>query len=380
MNIKSSKLKNMIQGITKKNILVINPGGSSTKIAIFQTDVKKFQYQKMNSIHLIPILNCTITHPYDELKKFKTIFDQLSYRKKKIMRTIQKYHFDAIATRSGPLKPLTSGTYQITSQVISDLKNGNYQSLHPSLLGPIIAYQLSQEHKVPAYFVDPESVDEFFPLARLSGLAEIPRKSLSHYLNINAVARKIANKLGKPLNQCNFIVAHLGSGITIAAKRKGKQIDANNANEEGPFSSQRSGSLPLQGIIEMCYSGNYTQQEMLDKIQRHGGLLSYLKTDNIPEIEQEIKKGNRFANLVYQTMIYQIAKEIGAMLVTLKGKIDAIIISGGMAKQKKLIRTLKNWLKFIKKPIIVIAEQEEMTTLAMGAVRVLYKLEKVKKY
>lgn len=358
-------------------ILVINPGGSSTKIAIYQTDSR---IPRLKACKIKKLFEQVIRHPIDELKKFENVFDQHQYRKKLIEKAIGKKQYDCIATRGGPLKPLQSGTYLITEQVVRDIRCGSYQSLHPSLLGPLIGYALAQQRKVKAYFVDPESVDEFFPLARLSGLPEIPRKSLSHFLNTNAVARQAALKLGKQPHQCNFIIAHLGSGITIAAHKKGKQIDANNANEDGPFSPQRTGSLPLAGVVDMCFKNKFTKEQILNKIQRQGGLLAYLGTDNIPAIESRIKNGDKKAELVYNTMIYQIAKEIGSMYVALKGKVTAIIITGGIAYQKNLVMTLKFWLKFLHAPILVLPGEEEMSALAEGVIRVLYKKEKIKHY
>jgi butyrate kinase len=382
-------------------ILVINPGGSSIKIAIFSTDSRT---KRLKDYKIVQEFERTIRHPNKELRRFNGVLDQLDYRKNLIIKTIDDRKFDAIVTRGGPLKPLKSGTYRITKKIVDDIKQGKIQSMHPSLLGPLIGYSLAQEKKIPAFFVDPESVDEFFPLARISGLPEIPRKSLSHFLNTNAVVRKVAEKLGKRVNQCNFIIAHLGSGITVAAKQKGKQIDANNANEDGPFSSQRSGSLPLQGVVDMCFSGQYTKQQVLDKIQRKGGLLAYLGTDDIKEIEKRIKKGDKYADLIYNSMIYQIAKEIGSMFITLKGNVTAIIITGGIAYQKQLVNKLKSWIKFMRPalplsrkvnsklaisnfrkggvsiPILVFPGEEEMTALAEGAIRVLMKLEKEQIY
>jgi butyrate kinase len=322
----------------------------------------------------------TIRHPHEELKKFKMVFDELPYRKALIEKEIKNKEFAAIASRGGPLKPLASGTYLITQTVVNDIKEGRYSSLHASLLGPLISYELSKLYNVPAYFVDPESVDEFMPISYISGLPEIPRRSLSHYLNINAVSKEVAYKLKKAPNQCNFIVAHLGSGITIAAKRKGRQIDANNANEDGPFSPQRSGSLPLGGVIEMCYSNQYTKEEMLAKIQRRGGLLAYLKTDNLKEVLLRIKNGDRYAKLIYEAMIYQIAKEIGAMYIALKGQVDAIIVSGGLAYEKKLIKDLKKWIFCLKSKVIVIPGEAEMLALAQGVFSVLFGYEHPKNY
>lgn len=414
-------------------VLVINPGGSSTKIAIFScydkplinTDDTKCHPEPFTSCHsfvslrtasdavpeqsegeaeespfivqglcssvaLIKEFEETIRHSVAELKRFSSVLDQLDYRKNQIVKAIGDKKFDCVVTRGGPLKPLKSGTYRITEKVVSDIREGRIQSMHTSLLGPLIGYSLTKargkteeargKKSMPAFFVDPESVDEFFPLARISGLPEIPRKSLSHFLNTNAVVRKAAKQLRKSLNRCNFIIAHLGSGITVAASEDGKQIDANNANEDGPFSPQRTGSLPLQGVIEMCYSGKYSKKEMMDKIQRKGGLLAYLGTDDIPEIEKRIGNGDKRAELVYNAMIYQIAKEIGSMYVALKGKVTAIIITGGIAYQKNLVNRLKSWIKFTNKPILVFPGEEEMTALAQGALRVLLKIENEQKY
>ncbi|MBS4015693.1 MAG: butyrate kinase [Candidatus Latescibacteria bacterium] len=366
-------------------ILVINPGGSSTKIAIFQIDSKiaRFKYAKISkpaNYKIKKVFEETIRHPIDELKKFRSVLDQFQFRKDLVVQAVAQENFDFVATRGGPLKPLPSGTYRVTHKVVSDIKTGKVQSLHPSLLGSLIGYEIAQARKVKAYFVDPESVDEFMPIARISGLPEISRKSLSHFLNTNAVVRKAAIKLNRKINQSNFIIAHLGSGITIAAKEKGKQIDANNANEDGPFSPSRTGCLPLPGVIEMCYNKKYSKQDMLDKIQRKGGLFAYLGTDNIPEIEKRIKNGDKKAELVYNAMIYQIAKEIGSMYVALKGKVSAIIITGGIAYQKNLVRRLKNWIKFLGALILVFPGEQEMSALAEGVVRVLLKIEKVKKY
>lgn len=361
-------------------ILVINPGGSSTKIALFEYSDKLKPTKSIDENKLISVFEKTIAHPVSILSKFKSILDQYNYRKELIVNAINKNKFDVIVTRGGPLKPLKSGTYQITSKVVSDIKQGRIQSLHPSLLGPLIGYALAKEYKIKAYFVDPESVDEFFPLARISGLPEIERKSLSHFLNIKAVIRKVAERLKKPITRLNFIVAHLGSGITISAIKQGKQIDANNANEDGPFSPQRTGSLPLAQVIEMCFSGKYSKQEMLDKVQRKGGLLAYLGTDDIRVIEQRIKEGDERAKLIYEAMIYQIAKEIGAMYVVLKGKVSAVVVTGGVAKSQQLVKKLKQWISFIKRPIFVIPGEEEMKALAVGALRVVLGLEKIQSY
>ncbi|MEO0115748.1 MAG: butyrate kinase [candidate division WOR-3 bacterium] len=352
-------------------ILVINPGGGSTKIGIFED-------RKL-------VLEKNINHSPKELNRFKSILDQYHFRYRLILKFLERNKFNlselaAIATRGGPLKPLKAGTYRITERVITDIKDGKVQSYHPSLLGPLIAKELANRLNIPSYFVDPESVDEFSELARISGLPEITRKALAHTTSVKMVIRKTAERLNKPVQQCNFVVAHLGSGITVAAVKKGRIVDSNNANEDGPYSSQRSGSLPLPPLVEMCFSGKYTKDEIIDKIQRKGGLLAYLGTDKIPEIENRIKEGNKRAKLIYEAMIYQIAKEIGSYAVVLKGKLDAIILTGGMAISKELVKKLKSYIKFLCPKIFVFPGEVEMEALALGAQRVLCGEEKEKIY
>jgi len=365
-------------------ILVINPGGGSTKIGIWENQNK--------------ILEQTINHSPKELAKFSSILEQYKFRRDMILHRLANYDFkitkfSAIATRGGPLKPLRSGTYQITKKVIDDIKNGYVQTQHPSLLGPLIAKEIGDSLKVPAFFVDPESVDEFEDIARISGLPEIKRRALAHAASIKIVVRKGAKQLKKPINKCNFLVVHLGTGISIAALKNGRMIDSTNANEDGPFAPQRSGSLPLPPLVEMCFSridpsrverpdsgGRYTKNQIIDKIQRKGGLVAYLGTDNLKEIEKRIKRGDKKAQLIYEAMIYQIAKEIGAYAVVLKGKIDAIIMTGGMTLSNKLVNKLKNYIKFLCPKIFVFPGEVEMEALALGAQRVLRGEEKEKIY
>ncbi len=352
-------------------ILVINPGGVSTKVGIWENRKKVFEQ--------------TISHSAQELAKFVNIFDQYRFRNELIIDLLTKNNFDmtkfaAIATRGGPLKPLNAGTYRITKLVIDDIKKGRVQSQHPSLLGPLIAQELSERLNIPAFFVDPESVDEFEEVARISGLAEIQRKALAHTTSVKMVVRKAAAKLTKPITKCNFLVAHLGSGITVAAVKKGKTIDATNANEDGPFSPQRSGSLPLPPLIEMCFSGKYTKTEIMDKIQRQGGLVSYFGSDQLIEIENRTKSGDKRAKLIYEAMIYQIAKELGAYAVVLRGKIDAIILTGGITLSRQLVNKLKNYIRFLCPKIFVFPGEVEMAALAAGVQRVLAGEEKEQIY
>ncbi|MGQ9817795.1 MAG: butyrate kinase [bacterium] len=352
-------------------ILVINPGGGSTRIAVFKNERA--------------ILEENIRHSPEELKQFTRIVEQYQWRKEKIVAYLEAKNFDmkllnAVAGRGGPLKPLTSGTYLVNEQLVEDIKSGNYQSEHPSLLGAIIAKEIADSLHLQAYIVDPVSVDEFWELARFSGLKEINRKALSHALNVRMVAKRTAKKLKKPYDKCNFVIVHLGTGITVAAHLKGKQVDSTNANEDGPFSPQRTGSLPTIPLVEMCFSGKYQEAHIKKMLLREGGLLSYLGTDDIQKVEERIANGDKYAELVYHALIYQVAKEVGAYAVVLKGKIDAIIITGGIAHSKKFVAILKSWIKFLCPKFFVYPGEGEMEGLAHGVLRILRKEEKPLEY
>ncbi len=353
------------------HILVINPGAGSTRVAIFRDDKS--------------ILEENIRHSPDELKQFPRIIDQYQWRREKILNFLREKNFDlkllsAVVGRGGPFKPLTSGTYLVNEKLIEDIKAGNYQSEHPSLLGAMIAKEIADSLNINAYFVDPVSVDEFWELSRFSGLKEIKRKALSHALNVRMVAKKTAKRIKKPYTKCNFIIVHLGTGITVAAHLKGKQVDSSNANEDGSFSPQRTGSLPTIPLVEMCFSGKYQEAELKNKLLREGGLLSYLGTDDIQEVERRIQNGDKEAGIVYEAMVYQIAKEVGAYAVVLKGKIDAIIITGGIAHSKRFVNRLKSWTRFLCPRFYVYPGEGEMEALAAGVMRVLRKEEEAKIY
>jgi butyrate kinase len=353
------------------NILVINPGAGSTRVALFR-DGKS-------------ILEENIKHNPEELLKFSKIIDQHRLRKDKVVQLLESSKFDmkslhAVVGRGGPFKPLISGTYLVNEELIQDIRSGNYQSEHPSLLGAVIAKEIADSLNINAYFVDPVSVDEFWKLARFSGLKEISRKALSHALNVRMVAKKAAKELGKRYEDCNFVIVHLGTGITVAAHRKGKQVDSSNANEDGPFSPQRTGSLPTIPLVKMCFSGKYTFEEMKKKLNREGGLLSYLGTDDVQKIEERIARGDKEAEDVYDAMVYGIVKEVGAYSVVLKGEIDAIIITGGIAHSEKFVACLKDWISFLCDRIRVYPGEGEMEALALGVLRVLRGEEQPKTY
>jgi butyrate kinase len=351
-------------------ILSINPGATSTKVALYLNE--------------IPLKVETIRHSPEDLCSFKSTLDQLDYRKELISKflgenRVKVSELSAVVGRGGPFKPLQSGTYRVNEKMLSDIKSGNVQADHPSNLGALIAHEIVGRTGVPAFIVDPVSVDEFIPEAKISGLPQIERKSLSHALNQKMVARKAAKKLGKRYEELNLIIVHLGSGISVSSHLKGRMIDVNNANDMGPFSPQRVGALPVTGLAKLCFSGEYTQKEMIQLLTKKGGLLAHLETDNVQEVEKRINGGDQKAKLVYDAMVYQIAKEIGAMATTLDGKIDAIVLTGGIANSKRLTGLITWKVKFIS-PVLVFPGEDEMEALILGALRVISGEEKAKEY
>jgi len=353
----------------KENILVINPGSTSTKVAIFNQEGKE-------------IFKEIISHSSEELSQFKSLLEQGPVRKKIILDTLKKEKIDsnslrAIIGRGGVLKPLEAGTYEVSNKLINDLKNSPIE--HASNLGGIIAHEIAEEIDVPAYIADPVSVDEFTDIARISGLKGVERKSLLHTLNIRANAFRYAKEQGKKFEELNLIVAHLGGGISIAPIEKGKIIDVNNANDGGPFSPERTGSLPNKALIHLCYSGEYSEKELYKLITYQGGLVSYLGTNDVREVMKKIEQGDKYAELIFEGMCYQIAKEIGAMAAVLKGKVEAIILTGGIAHNEILVNKIKNRTDWIA-PVVVYPGEEEMKALAQAVIRVIDGAEKVKTY
>lgn len=353
----------------KENILVINPGSTSTKIALFNQGGKE-------------IFSKPITHSTEELSQFKSSLEQVPVRKKIILDTLKKENIDtnsvkAVVGLGGILKPLAAGTYKVNDKLIEDLKHSPVE--HASNLGGIIAREIAEEIDAPAYIADPVSVDEFTDIARISGLEVIERESLLHTLNIRANAFRYAKEQGKKLEELNLIVAHLGGGISITPIEKGKIIDANSTNDAGPFSPERTGSLPNKALIHLCYSGKYSEKELIKLITHQGGLISYLGTNNVRDVVKNIKEGDQYAKLIFEAMCYQIAKEIGAMATVLKGKVDAIILTGGMAHNEILVDKIKERVGWITS-IVVYPGEEEMKALAEAVIRVINRAEKAKTY
>lgn len=352
-----------------KYTLAINPGSTSTKVAIFKG--------KEN------ILQKNLIHSAERLEKFDKITDQYKLRKDMILLWIQENDiklsdFVAVVGRGGLLRPMPGGTYEVSDAMIKDLKVG-IQGEHASNLGGIIAKEIAELCEVKSYIVDSVAVDEFSEVARISGMPEITRSALGHSLNIKAVAHRASLELGKKIDDLNFVIAHLGGGITIAPVNKGKLIDYNNANEMGPFSPERAGGVPSGTLARMCFSGKYSLKEIKTKLRGKGGLTGYLETNDAREVERIIDEGSGMAKLVFNAMGYQIAKEIGAMATVLAGKIDAIILTGGLAHSRRLIKYIEERIGFIA-PVMIYAGEDEMKALNEGVLRVLNREEKSKIY
>ncbi len=350
-------------------IFVVNPGGGTTKLAYFEDETR--------------VLKEEIEHDPAELNAQEGISEQLSFRMREIKKFVENSgielsEMDAFVGRGGAFYPLVGGVYFADDDVVKDVLEGKVQADHPSNLGALIVNALGKEYGKPAFFADPVSVDEFDEVSRLSGLKELERKSLAHTLNTKYVARKVAEKYGKKYEELNMVVAHLGTGISISPHRKGKMFDVNNANDGGPFSPQRTGSLPTTGLIKLCFSSMYDEKEMIKKVTKNGGLMSYLGTQDLKEVIRRMENDD-YAKLVFDAMVYQIAKEIGAMSAALKGKVDFIVITGGMARAEVLVKKLREYIEWIA-PVEVVPGENEMEALAFSALRVLRGEEKPKRY
>lgn len=351
-------------------ILTINPGSTSTKIAIFDNEK--------------PIMETTLRHQTEEINKYEKVSDQYEFRKQVILETLHENGINltklsAVVGRGGLLKPIQGGTYSVSHQMLEDLKVGVLGE-HASNLGGILANEIAKQLNIPAFIVDPVVVDELDAVARVSGMPEIHRKSIFHALNQKAVARRAARELGKTYAEGNFIVAHLGGGVSVGAHKNGKVVDVNNALDgEGPFSPERAGGLPVGDMVKMCFSGKYSLEEIKKKLKGKGGLVAYLGTNDAREVGKMIEEGDQNAALIYQAMAYQVAKEIGSCAAVLKGEVDAIVLTGGIAYDETFIRWITERIAFIAK-VLVYPGEEEMVALAEGGLRVLRGEEEAKQY
>ena len=347
-------------------ILAINPGSTSTKIAIYE-DTKEISKK-------------SIEHPSEEIAKYNKITDQYEMRYKQIMDFLEENNFDvkelaAVVGRGGPLPPVRSGAYEVNDSMVDRLKNRPIIE-HASNLGAIIAKEIADSIGVMAYIYDSISVDELDDIARLSGLADIERQSLTHCLNMRASAIKTAGTIGKSYKDCNFVVAHLGGGISLSAHKKGKMVDM-VSDVEGPFSPERAGVLPTDKLVELCYSNE--KAVLKKKLRGKGGLVSYLNTNSVLEVEDQINNGDEKARLVLEAMAYQVAKAIGELSVVLEGDIDRIILTGGIVYSKMVTEWIRKRVAFIA-PVELLPGENELESLALGALRVLRGEEEAYEY
>lgn len=355
---------------TAQYILAINPGSTSTRLAL---------YRNGEPVELCHLAN--IQHSTDELAQFANISDQYDYRLRAVESFLERHgepNLAVVVGRGGLLKPIPSGTYLVDDAMVADLQQG-VQGEHASNLGGLLARGIADPRQVPAFIVDPVSVDEFTPLARLSGLPQIPRRSLGHALNIRAVARRVAASMGKGLAETNFVVAHLGGGISIAPVQQGRILDYNDANQAGPFSPERAGSLPVGDVVTLAFSGKYTLPQLRKLFNGQSGLVGYLGSNDARSAVARAERGDAQAAMVLEAMAYQIAKEIGAMATVLFGQVDAIILTGGLAYSTYLTKRIVEHVNYIA-PVRVEPGEDEMLALAEGARLVLSGREKAALY
>jgi len=352
-------------------VLTINPGSTSTKVALYEDE------------H--PLFVETIPHSAEEIAAFPRIADQHAFRRDAVLSLLDEHgvrldSLDAVVGRGGILKPIPSGTYRVNERMLDELRHPKERE-HASNLGAIIADEIAQRIGIPAFIVDPVCVDEFDDIARISGLPEIERRSLSHALNLKAAARRAARELGKRYDEVNLVVAHLGGGISVSPHRRGRMVDVNQALDgTGPFAPERAGGLPVGDVICMCYSGKYTCEEMSKKIAGRGGLVAHLGTNDARQVERRIiEEGDQHARLIYQAMAYQIAKEIGLMATVLKGDVDAIVLTGGLARSEMLVDWIVERVEWIA-PVMIYPGEDEMLAMAQGALRVLRGQEEAQDY
>lgn len=349
-------------------ILAINPGSTSTKIALYEDDKELF---------------CeTLNHPLEEIGKYDKVQEQFEMRKDVVLSCLKKHGYDvdqlsAVVGRGGMLPQVKSGAYTVNEKMLERLKN-NPAMEHASNLGALIAYEIANLAGISAYIYDSVRVDEFKPIARISGMPDIPRTSTSHALNTRAMAMKLAQKLGGKYSDMNFIVAHLGGGISLNVHEKGKLVDV-IPDDEGPFSPEGSGRVPCKSLINLCFSGKYDKKTMHKKLRGNGGLKAYLNTTDAREVEKMILSGNEEAKLIYEAMAYQVAKGIGELATVIEGRVDAIILTGGIAYSEMLTSWIKKRVEFIA-PVEIMPGENEMESLALGTLRVLRGEEEARVY
>ena len=351
-------------------LLIINPGSTSTKIGVYEGEKE--------------VLEETLRHSAEEILKYDTIFDQLDFRKEVILKVLKEKgidinELDAVVGRGGMLKPIEGGTYEVNEAMVEDLKVG-VQGPHASNLGGILSNEIAKEIGKRAFIVDPVVVDEMEDVARLSGVPELPRKSKFHALNQKAVAKRYAKEHNTSYEDVNLIVVHMGGGVSVGAHRKGRVIDVNNALDgDGPFSPERAGGVPSGELLEMCFSGKYSKEEVYKKLVGKGGFVAYANTNDARDLIKLSQEGDEKGSLIFNAFIYQIAKEIGSMAVVLDGEVDAIVLTGGIAYSDYVTNAINKKVKWIA-PMVVYGGEDELLALAQGAIRVLDGVEEAKIY
>lgn len=350
--------------------LVINPGSTSTKIAVFEEESQVFSHK--------------LSHSAEDLRPFQKVYEQYEYRLELILGVLEENGFpleslQVVVGRGGTVKPVEGGTYRVNDLMAEHLKVGLYGQ-HASNLGGILAREIARRASADAFIVDPVVVDEMGPLARYSGMPGVSRVSKDHPLNQKAAARRAARDLGGKYADFNFLVLHMGGGISVGVHDHGRIVDVNNCLDgDGPFSPERCGGLPIGGLIELCYSGQYTREELTRRLVGGGGLVAYLGTNDAIEIDRRIEAGDREAEEVYRAMAYQIAKELGAGATVLNGKVDAIVVTGGLARDEYLVQWVRERVEFLA-PILLYPGEFEMEALCEGALRVIRGEEQEKIY
>ncbi|MBL3591971.1 MAG: butyrate kinase [Synergistaceae bacterium] len=353
----------------KKALLAVNPGSTGTKIAWFREGQEVWREN--------------LLHSPESLATFATVADQFPYRLEAVESAIARQgesleELAVVVGRGGIVEPIPGGAYVVDDLLVEHLHRGRPWE-HPANLGGLIARALGDRLGIGAFIVDPVSVDELIDEARLTGLPELPKRSLVHALNIRATAKRAGRDLGRDWKSFNFIVLHLGGGISVAALRQGQIIDVNNANDFGPFSPNRAGGVPAGDLVRLCFSGRFSEKEILDRLAKRGGFLAYCGTDDLRELRRRIAEGDEKADLLVRAMVLQIAKEAGSMAAALAGDVDALILTGGMAYDDRLRADLTASLQWIA-PVLAYPGEDEMSALAEGALAVLRGEEKARSY
>jgi butyrate kinase len=355
----------------KYRILTLNPGSTSTKVALFENETECW--------------SDTQRYDADLIRSFANIMDQESFRLDAVRQALARHgtpvsSLDAVVGRGGLLKPIPGGTYSVNQAMVEDLKSCRWGAHASNLGAPMAAHLAAEAGHDRAFIVDPVVVDELVPEARLSGIPEIEQRSIFHALNQKAVARRAARDLGKEYAEVNLVVAHMGGGISVGAHEKGRVIDVNNALDgEGPFSPERAGSLPAGELVRLCFSGVYGLDQVMKKLVGGGGLVAHLGTNDLREVERRIAEGDEKAKRVYEAMAYQVAREIGARAAVLEGRVDAVVLTGGLAYSESFTGRIASRVAFIA-PVRVYPGEDESAALAEGALRVLRGEEEPRNY